>query len=265
MKVSKIIIILCVVVQISLAEKKEKYSGIDEYKFEELWVLAIAGSIQASGQWAITHRMNAEFKTANNNNLPNWENWQVGRNSPWANEFSNYLLISGVYPIVDGILNKNGQTAFYESMILAELLFLNSGINLWVRSSAAWPRPYYFDEKRNKSDEKPEILGSLYSGHASSTFALAMGWYQIKKMRDDEGWENIVGFGLATLSSSMRVVAGKHYITDVVVGAMVGVTLGFYYPRFRIGEAPFKYWVMPRVKTKEMELSGVELNMSYNF
>jgi hypothetical protein len=265
MKVSKIIIILCVIVQFSLAEKKENYEGVSEYRLDELWVLALAGGIQASGQWAITHWMSAEFATASNKSLPHWESWQVGRNSPWANDLSNYLLITGVYPIVDASLNTNVQTAFYESMILAELLFLNSGVNLWVRSSGLWPRPYYFDEKRSKSSQKPEILGSFYSGHASSTFALAMGWYQIKKMRGDEGWENLIGFGVATLSSSMRVIAGKHYVTDVVFGALVGSVLGFYYPQIRIGQTPFKYWVLPKFKGDDMKVSGAEINVSYVF
>lgn len=209
--------------------------------------------------------MNSDFETANNQSLPNWEKWQVGRNSPWANDLSNYLLVLGVYPIVDAVIEVNGETAFYESMVLAEMLFINSGLNLWARSTGAWPRPYYYDETRDKSNDKPEILGSLYSGHASSTFALAMGWYQIKKMRGDEGWDNLIGFGFAALSSSMRVVAGKHYVTDVVVGALVGSVLGYYYPKYRIGESPFKYWIMPKFENVTPIPIGAELHLSWAF
>ena len=265
MKVSKIIIILFVLVQISLAEKEEKYGGVFKYRYSELWVLALSVGFQASGQWAITNHMNSDFETANNQNLPEWEKWQVGRNFSWANDLSNYLLFIGAYPVVDAVLKVNGETAFYESMVLAELLFVNSGLNLWVRSSGAWPRPYYFDEGRDRGGDKPEILGSLYSGHASSTFALAMGWYQIKKMRGDEGWENLIGFGFAALSSSMRVVAGKHYVTDVIVGALAGSVLGYYYPTYRMGESPFRYWVIPKFENEKVTPIGVELNLSWVF
>jgi membrane-associated phospholipid phosphatase len=265
MRLIKIITILCVLVQISLAQSSEKYQGVDEFHFEELWVLALAGGAQATGQWAITYAMQEEFATANTENLPFWERPLVGRNVNWAAKSSSYILIFGAYPIVETLYKKNGQTAFYETMVLAELLFFDSGINLWVRSSALWPRPYYFEEGREGENDKPEILGAFYSGHASSTFALAMGWYQIKKMRSDTGVENWVAFGIAALSSSLRVVAGRHYVSDVVAGAVVGSLLGYFYPLVRIGESPFKFSVMPRFENRGLGPRGVDLNMSYGF
>ncbi len=66
--------------------------------------------------------------------------------------------------------------------------------------------------------------GSFPSGHASGAFAAATvfaGMY-----REDHPWVPWVAYGTATLVSASRVALGRHFPTDVFVGALVGNSFG---------------------------------------
>ncbi len=65
---------------------------------------------------------------------------------------------------------------------------------------------------------------SFPSGHASGAFATATvfaGMY-----REDHRWVPWVAYGTATLVSTSRVALGRHFPTDVFVGALIGNSFG---------------------------------------
>ena len=73
------------------------------------------------------------------------------------------------------------------------------------------------EERPDNSDDK-----SFPSGHTADAFASATTLY----LR--HGWQ--VGFpayALATLTGGARVAADKHYVHDVIAGAIVGATSGW--------------------------------------
>lgn len=79
-----------------------------------------------------------------------------------------------------------------------------------------------------------DALGSLPSGHASSAFAAAAAYWSIMQRRGEAGQHRseIVGlFTMAAATAALRVAARKHFTTDVVAGAALGIAIGWTLPQ----------------------------------
>lgn len=129
-----------------------------------------------------------------------------------------------------------------------EALALQSGINLLVRSSQIWPRPYVYGSE--KKTMKGEAYGSFYSGHVSAMFTSAVfSTYFFDSVYPNSAyfWPVAIGsFSMASLMAVLRIGAGKHYPTDVVVGALAGTAISlsvieihsFWMQRVRVVASP---------------------------
>jgi membrane-associated phospholipid phosphatase len=73
---------------------------------------------------------------------------------------------------------------------------------------------------------------SFFSGHAALTFALATSAGVIAHRRHyrSEPWFWTFGMTFAVTASYLRIAADKHYLTDVMTGAAVGVGSGLTIP-----------------------------------
>lgn len=170
-----------------------------------------------------------------------WDRPFAGRYSEWATNVSHYSAVLAVAPFVfAGYSWYKGDVVSRDfwsfSLMLVEAFALQNALNQIVRSSQLWPRPYIYS-KHGKGETKAkeargEAYGSFYSGHASAawTVAVFMGeWFS--EVYPNSRYKTLVwasSFSAAALVGALRVVAGKHYPTDVVVGSLVGagVSLG---------------------------------------
>jgi membrane-associated phospholipid phosphatase len=73
---------------------------------------------------------------------------------------------------------------------------------------------------------------SFFSGHASTAFAVVASSGAIASMRGDRAapWIWGTGLGLAATTGYLRIAADRHYLTDVVAGAVVGTAVGLAVP-----------------------------------
>src|SRR5690606_29717337 len=75
---------------------------------------------------------------------------------------------------------------------------------------------------------------SFYSGHSALAFTAAMtGSYLYALGSDDERAKAVVWalqFTLASATANLRVRAGKHYYSDILVGALLGCAAGYLVP-----------------------------------
>lgn len=164
-----------------------------------------------------------------------WDRPVAGRYSKGADDVGRWSWILGASPLVlggyslwvgDAPLHDYG--AF--SLMLAQALAIQNGINLMVRSSALWPRPYVYategDGLEMQRKARGEAYGSFFSGHSSAAFTVAVftgEWFS--EVYPSSPYKGIVwasSLSMASLVGALRVAAGKHYPTDVVVGALVG-------------------------------------------
>ena len=80
----------------------------------------------------------------------------------------------------------------------------------------------------------PDIASSFPSNHSTLAFASAVfAGYLFDQTHPDSPYRWAVwgaGLGLATLTASIRVVSGDHFLSDVVSGAALGAACGFVVP-----------------------------------
>jgi membrane-associated phospholipid phosphatase len=122
---------------------------------------------------------------------------------------------------------------------LATSLFANSVVKYIVQR----PRPYVYHNDPSVmayAAKQSDSQVSFYSGHASLSFSAATaGPILFSLSSDNEGakaamWASELA--LASATSVMRVRAGKHFTSDVVVGALAGSVIGFAVPALHTGE-----------------------------
>ena len=137
--------------------------------------------------------------------------------------FLAYLLI-GIY-----LIKRLGWKRALIMIVAAGLtiLLVDQTANL-VKNSVCRLRPcytsYMLENGLHWSEGRGGFFG-FYSGHASNSFAFAtivtMALSMVKKNGFDRGL--IAGvYTWATLVSISRIMAGKHYLGDILVGAIAG-------------------------------------------
>lgn len=137
-------------------------------------------------------------------------------------------------------LSGNADVATQMALICTLAVLASSGANRIATTFAGRPRPYtrVLDRdgvvKRHPTGH-PERLRSFFSGHTAltatgmsllATFAIALGWVQGASLL-------ATVFGAALVIASvglLRVRADRHYLTDVLAGAIIGLLFGAAYP-----------------------------------
>ncbi|HEX3762356.1 MAG TPA: phosphatase PAP2 family protein [Kofleriaceae bacterium] len=109
------------------------------------------------------------------------------------------------------------------------------------------PRPYLYNHSseaaRYAADAGDDGWHSFYSSHAAMSFGAAVaGAYLLAATNPDPyaraaAW--ITGLAVATATSNLRVRAGLHFYSDVVLGALVGSAVGYAVPALHASGKPY--------------------------
>jgi membrane-associated phospholipid phosphatase len=123
------------------------------------------------------------------------------------------------------------------TLIMLEASFAAATISQLTKFLVARERPFvhYLPDAQKKRTAKPQDNNvSFYSAHTNFAFALAVSSGTIASMRGYRGAPWIWGSGLvlATTIGYLRVAADRHYMSDVLVGAVIGTAIGFGVPFF---------------------------------
>ena len=158
-----------------------------------------------------------------------WDRPFAGTRNGTADKISDIFALGILVPFaVEGYDLATGNSDAREALtflsMAAEIALFQNGLNLLVRSARLWPRPEIFDDDADRT--KGESWGSFYSGHTSAAFAIAVFssmWFEEK--HSESSYVPLVwGVSLSAAAAVgvLRIAAGKHYPTDVVVGALAG-------------------------------------------
>ena len=155
------------------------------------------------------------------------DNWNVG-----SIKMSDLLLFSSI--AVPGLLMFDQEIrSDYRnfSLVWAQSIFLTLGFTNFTKVLVGRPRPYLYAD--NASDDyklKKDNRKSFFSGHTSIS---AVSWFLMASMYEDyRAGSNILpylwtsAFLVPAYTAYCRYDAGKHFLSDVVAGYLVGSTIG---------------------------------------
>lgn len=165
----------------------------------------------------------------------------------WARDASDValaLLVS--YPIaVDGLLNagwyrRSPEVAMQMILMDLEVQAINGGITSLFKAFVLRERPYgracgeEISEQTNDCRRKDRYF-SHFSGHASASFAsasvLCMHHQQHSLLEQTSAWLPCgTAYAAATATATLRVIADRHYASDVLAGAITGTLTGLLVP-----------------------------------
>jgi membrane-associated phospholipid phosphatase len=168
-----------------------------------------------------------------------------GRSSVTAARLSDVLATVDVIMPLGLLLGPSGMDEVYgkRALVYAETVVVSLCLNGMTKYLVARPRPYVYSDAPQVQSyaqrEGKDSRLSFYSGHASTTFAAGVaGSILFAQTTSDRRARTAVWafeLALAGATTDLRLRAGKHFYSDVLVGAVVGATLGVLVPRLHGG------------------------------
>ena len=143
------------------------------------------------------------------------------------------MLGGGVFTLlIEGGFRRH---AWNDLVVLLQSVLISNSITILTAMAARRPRPLVYGTKASLSTRTSgSATQSFFSGHVGASFAVTLSlWSALRRRRPDSPLQWIVlGVGLAVSSfvAVGRVMAGKHFLTDVLIGAAVGTTSGLVVP-----------------------------------
>ncbi|MGO8692230.1 MAG: phosphatase PAP2 family protein [Rectinemataceae bacterium] len=119
-------------------------------------------------------------------------------------------------------------------VMYAETLELAYSVDSLLKSTIVRYRPYAYSTSTPADFSNSDISMSFPSSHATLAFSAAVFTGVVfDKLYPDSNLKPLVwasGLGLAVAVSTLRVMSGDHFLSDVVAGAAIGAASGFLLP-----------------------------------
>lgn len=170
--------------------------------------------------------------------VPKIDRWVTRQYNLTAKRNSDITLFTSYLLPFTMLLGEESRSDFGSvGLITLEGLILNNGITSLTKNIVRRPRPYLYNT--NVPMELKITKGareSFFSGHTSNTAVVSfMTATFFSDYYGDSDMKPLV-WGLAAAipayTGMQRMRAGKHYLTDVLVGYTVGALVGVLVPRF---------------------------------
>jgi membrane-associated phospholipid phosphatase len=133
---------------------------------------------------------------------------------------------------------------FVDAAAIAEATILAADLNQATKFLVARERPFVHalsPADKSATSSPADNNTSFYSGHASTSMALAVSMAEVASLRKYD-WAPVAWATLPALSlftGYLRIAADKHYFTDVATGAAMGALFGYFVPHlFRSPREP---------------------------
>jgi membrane-associated phospholipid phosphatase len=150
----------------------------------------------------------------------------------------NWLLASNVGLITEiaGSLallaeQEGGRRAANDAVVIAESALSATAVASIMTVAAGRPRPFVYGDKAPLADRTgSDAANSFLSSHAAVAFAIATSTYmtmhRLRPASQRPAAVLALGLSAAAFVGVSRVLAGQHFITDVLGGALVGSSVG---------------------------------------
>lgn len=175
---------------------------------------------------------------------------------PWARVSDVGALTLGVGALTLLIADEGFLPGLNDAVVIAQAALLATAAPTMLTLAAGRPRPFLYGDAAPADVRNSADAGfSFVSSHTSISFALAMSTYMAMKRRHPDGptrWIVLAtGMPIAATVGVARVLAGRHFMTDVIAGALVGTAMGILIPALH--ESPVR--VVPMVEKNAVALT----------
>ena len=156
----------------------------------------------------------------------------IGNTSAVARHLSDgTAAVAIIAPFLVDALDVGAGKAFNEdAVVFVETLAINSALVTAAKYSVQRPLPRTYAGDPTLIN-RPEGYRSFYSGHTSTTFAALSALSMTLRLRHGEKtWPWIVTGVVGTSVAIERVADGRHFPSDVIVGAVMGTATGIAVP-----------------------------------
>lgn len=115
--------------------------------------------------------------------------------------------------------------------VYVETLTVSGAFTTLAKYTVQRPLPRVYAGQDPKLASEPGGYRSFYSGHASTTFsALTAASLTYNLRHPSSVWPWVITGVYGTAVAAERVAAGRHFYTDVIVGALAGSAVGYVIP-----------------------------------
>lgn len=147
------------------------------------------------------------------------------------------LLVAGfiVFPLILNAIDSRGKGWLTDTAVFLETMLVTQAVTHLTKAAVRRSAPFVYDptvpmDVRTGSDS----TRSFFSGHTSTAFAAATAYtvtYWLRNPKSPWRWVVLgVGAALAATTGVLKVRAGYHFWSDIVVGAVAGVSVGALVP-----------------------------------
>src|SRR5206468_10287910 len=118
-----------------------------------------------------------------------------------------------------------------DAVVVGEATLSATAVASIMTLAAGRPRPFLYGDSAPSSVRSSADAGlSFLSSHTAEAFAITTSLYVAeRRLHPDSSrarWVLGVGVGVSSLIGVSRILAGYHFISDVVGGAVVGSSMG---------------------------------------
>ncbi|HET9158818.1 MAG TPA: phosphatase PAP2 family protein [Myxococcaceae bacterium] len=174
--------------------------------------------------------------------VPGFDRWAVGHASDAMDTLSTVTAgLAMLAPFAVDLADVGPGTPFLEdSAVVAETLLVNGALVTLAKYTVQRPIPRVYSPGTPAYVNSPSDYRSFYSGHTSNAFAALTAMSMTWTLRHGGTWWPWVVTGVAGTSVALeRVLAGRHFPSDVLAGAAAGTLVGLAVPwlhaRARLG------------------------------
>lgn len=156
-----------------------------------------------------------------------------------AHGASNVTVTSSIVVPIAAQFSDGFSREFTKALVVqSQALMATLVVNTTIKELVSRPRPYTHNRNAIDLCQRKGIVGetdvSFPSGHSASAFAGAMAGALLYTARVDDAAARHVMWGaefaLAAATAELRVFAGRHYRSDVLVGSALGAAFGLLVP-----------------------------------
>ncbi len=177
-----------------------------------------------------------EIESLNSNSINSFDRFATENFSLQAKQNSDVFLIGSQFTPLLFLSHQKSRAHFGQIMTLyGEAVSINLGLTFIAKYVSRRNRPFVYNPSVDLSLKlDPGARTSFWSGHASSTAVNS--FFAAKVFSDlypNSKWKPVIWGAAATIpaiTGYLRIKAGKHYPSDVIVGYITGAAIGILIP-----------------------------------